>query len=62
MQSYRVAVKWLSSVMGRVADSHPEKQGSKPVPSSFFLMGPFYGSIYTPPIYCIVTVKKCMAE
>ena len=57
--------KRLSSVMNRVADSHPEKQGSKPArASSFFLGGGgvhFNGSI-TPPIYCIVTVKECMAE
>ena len=34
--------KRLSIVMNRVADSHPEKQGSKPArASSFFLMGPF---------------------
>ena len=44
MQSYRVALKRLSSVMNRVADSHAEKQGSKPARASsffFFLMGPF---------------------
>ena len=37
--------KRLSSVMNRVADSHPEKQGSKPGRASlffyFFLMDPF---------------------
>ena len=60
--------KRLSSVMNRVADSHPEKQGSKPSPSFFFfffffffLMGQFNESV-TPPIYCIVTVKECIAE
>ena len=43
----------LSSVMGRVADSHPEKQGSKPGAGIFFFFNGsiFYGSI-TPPIYC----------
>ena len=39
-QSYRVALQvalqWLSSVMNRVADSHPEKQGSKPARASSF--------------------------
>ena len=62
----------------RVAVSHPEKKGSKPSPSIFFffffffnrsillvehifLMAPFNGPV-TPPIYCIVTVKECMAE
>ena len=56
--------KRLSSVMNRVADSDPEKQGSKPArASSFFFNGRvhFNGSI-TPPIYCIMTVKECMAE
>ena len=60
--------KRLSSVMNRVADSHPEKQGSRPGrASSFFFFFFFFewvhfnGSI-TPPIYCIVTVKECMAE
>ena len=57
--------KRLSSVMNRVADSHPEKQGSKTARASsfFFFNGRvhFNGSI-TPPIYCIVTVKECMAE
>ena len=44
MQSYRVAYKRLSSVMNRVADSHPEKQGSRPGrASSFFFF--FNGSI-----------------
>ena len=57
--------KRLSSVMSRVGDSHPEKQGSKPSPGIFFSF--FYGSILiygfiAPPIYCIVTVIECMAE
>ena len=59
MQSCALKYKRLSSVMCRVADSHPENQGSKPGPN--ILMGPFYGSI-TPPINCIKTVKECMAE
>ena len=48
-----------STSVSSVADSHLETQGSKP--GIFFLKGPFYASI-TPPIYCIVTVKECMAE
>ena len=56
--------KRLSSLMSRVADSPPEKQGSKSTPSIFiffvFKWVHFYGSI-TPPIYCIMTVKECMA-
>ena len=57
-----IQIKRLSSVMGRVADSHPGEQGSKPGPSNFFyLMDPLYGSII-PPIYCIVSDKECMAE
>ena len=36
--------KRLSSVMNRVADSHPEKQGSRPGRASFFLFY-FNGSI-----------------
>ena len=39
--------KRLSSVMSREADSHPEKQGSKPGPSIFFLMGPVLWVYYT---------------
>ena len=39
--------KWLSSAMSRVADSHPEEQGSKPALSIFFLMGPFLWVYYT---------------
>ena len=59
--------KWLSSVMSRVADTDPEKQGSNPPRASFFFFlllfewVHFYGS-NTPPIYCIMTVKECMAE
>ena len=54
--------KQLSSVMSRVADSHPEKTGSKPGLSNFFFSWVnFYGSL-TPPIDCIVTVKECMTE
>ena len=35
---HRTAMQYkrLSSVMNRVADSHPEKQGSKPARASFF--------------------------
>ena len=40
--------KRLSSVMSRVADSHTEKQGSKPGPTIFFfLMGPILWVCYT---------------
>ena len=53
--------KRLSSVMNRVADSRPEKRGSRPGRASFFFFFFFNGSI-TPPIYCIVTVEECMAE
>ena len=44
MQSYRAALQAALSVMNRVADCHPEKQGSRPGRASsffFFLMGPF---------------------
>ena len=66
MQSCRAGDKRLCSEMSRVADSHAEKQCSKPARASFFFFFffkwvHFYGSI-TPPIYCIVTVKECMAE
>ena len=36
MQSYRVVYKRLSSAVNRVADSYPEKQGSRPGRASFF--------------------------
>ena len=59
MQSYELQYKRLFSVISRVGDSHPEKQGSKLGLGIFFfffflLTCPFYGSI-TPSIYCIVT-------
>ena len=34
--TYRKSDERLSSVMNRVADSHPEKQGSKPAGASSF--------------------------
>ena len=54
MQSYVLQYKRLSSVMSRVADSHPEKQDSKPGPSIFFaLMGPLLWVYYTTNLlYC----------
>ena len=65
----RIALQYkrLSSVMSRVAVSHPEKQGSKPSPSIFlfffflFLIRPFLWVCYTTNLF-IVTVKECMAE
>ena len=55
--------KRLSSVMSRVGDSHPEKQGSKSSPGiflsfffSFFLMGPFLWD------YCTTNLLYCDSE
>ena len=46
MQSTVLHYKRLSSVMNRVADSHAEKQGSKPARApSFFFFFFFNGSI-----------------
>ena len=43
----------LSSVMSKVADSQPEKQGSNPPRASFFLMGPFLWVCFTTNLlYC----------
>ena len=46
MQSTALHYKRLSSVMNRVADSHAEKQGSKPARAPFFFFFFFFnGSI-----------------
>ena len=47
MQLYGVGYKWLPSAMSRAVDSHPGKQSSNPAQAFFFfVMGPFYVSIF----------------